>query len=333
MKKTLIVLVVIVGLALGFGYNFYNENLTAVDEGKTKLITIEPGSSSDEIGAVLLENNLIKNLTVYKLYLRQTSIGSQLKAGDYEISDSLSLPEIIDLLIEGENVEKTKNFTVPEGLNLKEVAKIISREFEISEEEFLKIAEEDADSFKENYEFLQDENIKTLEGFLYPNTYNVYIDSSGYDIIETMLKGFEQVYEDHIKGELEGRTLYDFMRMASVVEGEAQLDEERPIIASVFYNRIDIGMKLQSCATVQYALGERKEKLYEEDLKVESPFNTYLHEGLPPAPINSPGLTSIKAALDPAETDYIYFLAKGDGSHYFTDDYQDFLEAKAKYIN
>src|SRR6056297_1700883 len=329
--KKLLILVLLVAVAVGYGFYFYNDNLTAVDEGKTKMITIEGGSSSDEIGAILLENNLIKNLTVYKIYLRQNNLGSQLKAGDFEISDSLSLPEIVDLIIQGENVVKTTNFTVPEGLNIEEVSKIISRNFEITEEEFVKMTET-VGIYKESYEFLQDDEIVTLEGFLYPNTYNVYLDSTADDIVTTMLNGFDKIYQEDIKGKTGDRSVYEIIKMASV-EGEAQVDEERPIIAGVFYNRMEIGMMLQSCATVQYALGEKKEKLYEEDLKVESLYNTYQHTGLPIGPINSPGLTSIKAALNPAETEYIYFLAKGDGSHYFTDDYNDFLDAKAKYIN
>jgi len=330
--KKLLILLLIVAVAVGYGFYFYNDNLTAVDEGKTKMITIEGGSSSDDIGAILLDNNLIKNLTVYKIYLRQSNLGNQLKAGDFEISDNLSLPEVVDLIIQGENINKTTNFTVPEGLNVTEVGKLLSEKFEFTQEEFLTLTEL-VDIYRDSYEFLEDREIVTLEGFLYPNTYNVYVDSTADDIITIMLKGFDNIYQEHIKGNTGDKSVYEIVKMASVVEGEAQVDEERPIIASVFYNRIEIGMMLQSCATVQYALGEKKEKLYEEDLKVESLYNTYQHTGLPIGPINSPGLTSIKAALNPAQTDYIYFLAKGDGSHYFTDDYNDFLDAKAKYIN
>ena len=330
--KKLLILVLLVAVAVGYGFYFYNDNLKAVDEGKTKMITIEGGSSSDDIGAILLDNNLIKNLTVYKIYLRQSNLGNQLKAGDFEISDNLSLPEVVDLIIQGENINKTTNFTVPEGLNVTEVGKLLSEKFEFTQEEFLTLTEL-VDIYRDSYEFLEDREIVTLEGFLYPNTYNVYLDSTADDIITIMLKGFDNIYQEHIKGNTGDKSVYEIVKMASVVEGEAQVDEERPIIASVFYNRIEIGMMLQSCATVQYALGEKKEKLYEEDLKVESLYNTYQHTGLPIGPINSPGLTSIKAALNPAETEYIYFLAKGDGSHYFTDDYNDFLDAKAKYIN
>src|SRR6056297_1672863 len=138
--KKLLILVLLVAVAVGYGFYFYNDNLTAVDEGKTKMITIEGGSSSDYIGAILLENNLIKNLTVYKIYLRQNNLGSQLKAGDFEINDSLRLPEIIDLIIEAENVVKTTNFPAPEGFNIKEVSKIISSEFEITQEQAVKMA-------------------------------------------------------------------------------------------------------------------------------------------------------------------------------------------------
>jgi UPF0755 protein len=123
------------------------------------------------------------------------------------------------------------------------------------------------------------------------------------------------------------------MTMASIVEGEALLDSERPVVASVFYNRIEENWRLESCATVQYALGERKSTLTYADLEVESDYNTYQHFGLPPGPINSPGAASISAAVNPDTTEYMFFLAIGDGSHYFTDNYDDFLKAKAKYIN
>jgi UPF0755 protein len=149
-----------------------------------------------------------------------------------------------------------------------------------------------------------------------------------------MLYQFSKVFTEESKARARelGMSVRELITLASIIEREAQVSEDRPVIASVFYNRLKIGMPLQSCATVQYILGEQKPVLSIEDTRIESPYNTYLISGLPPGPIASPGAESIQAALYPADTKYLFFLAKGDGSHAFSETYEQFLRDKAKYI-
>lgn len=337
MKKITLIALVLAIFTFGSGFGFYNyftEQVKAVnlDNSELTYVEIPVGTSPSKVGEVLLENNLINDLNIYKIYIKLNNQGSEFKAGKYNFSQSMDLYDICALLNSGSNVLTTKNITIPEGLSLKELAVTLSNQTNINESTFIALSN-DVDSYALKYTFLQNDSIKSLEGYLYPNTYNIYIDSTEDDIIIKMLDEFQLIYESTIKPNLkDDMDLNSIMTMASIIEGEALLDSERPIVSSVFYNRIAEGWKLESCATVQYALGERKSTLTFDDLKTVSDYNTYLHTDLPPAPINSPGLESIKAALFPETTEYMFFLAKGDGSHYFTDNYDDFLEAKNKYI-
>ncbi|HBH13317.1 MAG TPA: endolytic transglycosylase MltG [Clostridiales bacterium] len=336
MKKNIFLIIVLAVIGIGLlSVSYYNSNLQAVDSSSSDavLIQIPSGSSPNAIGDILLKKELIHDLTVYKIYLRLNDKGSSFKAGDYVMTQSMPLVEIIALLETGGNVKTTTNIIIQEGLTLLEISDVIGSQFSIDKERFLALAN-DVSYFATDFLYLQDDNIVSLEGYLYPDTYNIYLNSTEENIIRRMLSGFEEVYTSIIEGNIpEGMDLNSIMTMASIVEGEALLDVERPVVASVFYNRIEENWQLESCATVQYALGERKSVLTYEDLEVESDYNTYQHTGLPPGPINSPGTASISAAINPDSTEYMFFLAIGDGSHYFTDNYDDFLKAKAKYIN
>ena len=161
------------------------------------------------------------------------------------------------------------------------------------------------------------------------------MNSSEEDIVKVLLKQFDEFYVNEIKPKMENThlTFEEVINLASIVEKEALLDEERDEVAKVFLNRIDINMKLQSCATVNYANGEWKERLTYDDIAIDSPYNTYIIEGLPPAPINSPGKVSIISVLEPADVDYLFFVAKGDGSHYFSNTYDEHIDAAEEYLN
>jgi UPF0755 protein len=320
--------------ALSITINNYNQNISGVDPTDSTPIYIEipSGASPNKIGEILLENSLIKDITTYKIYLKLNNLGSAFKAGEYSFDKTMDLASITKLLESGGNVVTTMDITIQEGLTLLEAAEAINRQLPIDIEEFLRLCN-NVEYFAQDFDFLNDPSVQSLEGYLFPDTYNIYIKSTEEDIISRLLKGYEKIYEElMIPAKNYDLTLNQLMTMASIVEGEALLDEERPLVASVFYNRIEKSWRLESCATVQYALGERKSVLTYADLEVVSPYNTYTHFGLPPAPINSPGRASIEAALYPEESIYMFFLAKGDGSHYFTDDYDDFLRAKERYI-
>lgn len=336
MRKSARILIIIAIIVIIIGaFNYYSSGISAIDISNTEniFLMIPSGSSTDSIGNILLEKGLIRSHEVFKVYLKINNKGSRFKAGDYVMSKSMSIDEICILLENGPNIDSTANITIREGLSIAETVKEINEQFTIDTEKFIELCH-DIDYFTNDYEFLNESGIISLEGYLYPETYNIYIDSDEETIIRRLLDGFDAVYKDILKGKMdESLDLNSLMTMASIVEGEAMLDSERPLVASVFYNRLDIGWKLESCATIQYALGERKIRLTFDDLEIQSKYNTYTYKGLPPGPINSPGLESIKASLNPENTDYLFFLAKGDGFHYFTDDYQDFLAAKRKYID
>jgi UPF0755 protein len=195
-----------------------------------------------------------------------------------------------------------------------------------SEEDFMAAAE----SGEYGVGIVPAENQTNLEGVLFPKTYDFQAYSPPRDVIEVLLRQFEAEISglDWGRAEELGLTPYQVVIAASIIEREVVLPEERPLVAAVIFNRLRAGMMLQMCSTVQYCLPEQKDILTLEDLETPSPFNTYLHQGLPPAPICSPGLASIQAVLDPAPVDYLYFVARGDGGHFFTSDYDEFLRVK-----
>ena len=187
--------------------------------------------------------------------------------------------------------------------------------------------------FYTDFAFLKESDIKNLEGFLYPDTYYFDKESTEKEVLSAMLKRFEQVYNDKFKEKQKemGLTLQQVVNLASIIEKEAVVNEDRPMIASVFYNRLKIGMPLQSDATLQYAFDKRKERVMYKDLKVDSPYNSYLNKGLPPTPICSPGVKSIEAALYPSNTDYLYFVATVGGKNNYSKTYKEHLKHVESY--
>jgi UPF0755 protein len=248
---------------------------------------------------------------------------AQIKAGEYLIDPSHKLTDIINNLTLGAVV--TQKFTIPEGLHIKQIASVLQQSGVVGKEEFILAANNPGISEKFNIPF------DSVEGFLFPDTYIVAKGLSGEQIVNIMVEHFfEKLHEisftDYSEDELQRAII-----IASLVEKEAVVDGERPIIAAVFYNRLLKEKRLESCATVQYILGKSKERLLFSDLKVDSPYNTYLHEGLPPGPISNPGIKSIKAALYPADVEYLFFVSKRDGTHHFSNSYREHLEAIERY--
>lgn len=220
---------------------------------------------------------------------------------------------------------KTYKVVIPEGLNIKQTAEKVASQCEITADEFLAATGESYDE-----PFLAGSN-GTLEGFLFPKTYEVTSLTTGRQLVTKLLDQFQTETEglDWSGAEAKGLTRYQAVIVASLIEREAKLAEERPVVASVIYNRLKKDMKLQLCSSVEYALGTWKEKLTYDDLEVDSPYNTYKVSGLPPGPICNPGFESIRAALYPGETEYLYFiLTSADGRHSFTADYNEFLRWK-----
>lgn len=328
---SIIVLLVLVG---GFVLRSYWTNgLSAFDPEATATIevTVPQGTGTKGIGGILEEHSVIRDSDFFAIASRIKGNDGKYRAGKYTLSASMTLDEIFNKLLVGQ--DETIRFTIPEGYDIRRTSAALQDKGLIDSESFL--AELKSGSF--DYRFLEgipvDEN--QLEGFLYPETYDVYANATEREIIERMLSQFDAVFteEHYARAEELGMSVREVINLASVIEREAVVSEDRPVISGVFHNRLAIAMPLQSCATVQYILGEQKPVLSIKDTQIDSPYNTYIVTGLPPTPICSPGIESINAALWPTESDYLYFLAKGDGSHVFSITYDEHLRNKAIYID
>ena len=271
------------------------------------------GSSSRAIAKQLVEEKLIRNEYAFRLAVRYRGTDRHLQAGTYVLRRNMTL---WDLLNEFEKGQVTLvSWTVPEGLTTSAIAELWETSGFGTAEAFRK-ASESPDLLK-RYGFTD----KTVEGYLFPNTYKFAKGTTTEKVVEMMLDEFGQQWTEKFDEETEnlGRTRHEIVTLASVIEKEAQSDLERPRISSVFHNRLIRKWKLQADPTVLYALGNPERPLTKADLQVDSPYNTYQHKGLPPGPIANPGIDSIRAALRPEETDYLYFVATGEGKHHFSE--------------
>lgn len=325
-------LAILVLILLGIGYVYiqigpYNKN-----NKKDIVVEIPSGSTLTQVSSILEENELIKNKLLFKLVSKFKEDNNGVKAGKYLLSQKYSNSEILDILISGKIYNDGIKVTIPEGSTYKEVIKYLTKA-KLGKAEVYEELINNPKDFYEKYPFLNEEDITTLEGFLYPETYYFDEDISEKEVISSMLKRFSEVYTKELKEKQVkmGLTLQEVVNMASIIEKEAVKDIDRPKIAGVFYNRIDIGMPLQSDATIQYIFEERKKIVSYSDLKIDSPYNSYLNKGLPPTPISSPGIKSIEAALDPEDNDYLYFVATVEGGNNYSKTYDEHLKYVKEY--
>lgn len=326
-------LIICLLLLLTAGFLYYNSALEAVskaDAAQTKEIFIPKGTSMESIARLFKTEGVIKDYRVFELYCELNKKASKIKAGKYSISSSMDVPEIVDVIVSGKALIDTVKFTIPEGYSLAQIVEKLNSLGVVSPEDIQTALK--TEGYK--YEFLGQipDRENKLEGYLFPDTYEIYKDTTAEAIIDKLLGRFDSVFtEEYRKRAKElDMTIDQVITLASIIEREAKLDSERKTISAVFHNRLKKNMMLQSCATVQYLLKEQKEVLTYKDLEIESPYNTYKHAGLPLGPIASPGMKAIEAALYPDNVDYLYFVAKNDGSHVFTKTYSEHLEAQNK---
>ena len=340
LKKKIIVAVICIAVVIAAGVLFYIGGLgKALDSENTQTVnvTIPSGSGTIQIGQQLEENSIISSADKFKLWSRIKGYDSQYKAGTYALSPSMDFQTIADIIVGGK--VNTVNFTVPEGYTIYQTARVIA-DSGLGDYDTLVSLIEAADF---DYDFLDgaQNNKNKLEGYLFPNTYTIDEGMSEEQIIKVMLDEFEKqplkaITDKKLSSQhnaSSGRSINEIITIASIIERECKVDEERKLVASVIYNRLEKGMPLQMCSTVQYVLGKQKEVLTYADTRIESPYNTYTNAGLPPGPICSPGLAAVQAALHPADTDYLYFVLseKLDGTSNFSSDYAQFERDKAAY--
>jgi UPF0755 protein len=304
---------------------WYGWNLTPTNFGSndSHIFKIPYGYSLREVGQLLAKKHFIRSKLVFEIYVRLNPRQRMAKAGYYQINAGMSVPAIVHELRRG--LPQSVKITIPEGLDNQEMANLLAQKGLVNPVSFLTMTK---DQKLIDKLFGEEQVTSGMEGYLFPDTYNLELNTMvEKQIIHKMLLRFKEVFQQNF-GQILPSRRKEILIIASLVEKEAKKPEERPIIAGIFYNRLRLGYALQSCATVQYSLGKRKERLYYRDLQVNSPYNTYLHQGLPPGPIANPGLASLKAAVFPASVNYLYFVAKPDGTHIFSTTYQQHLNAQ-----
>ncbi|MCL2122339.1 MAG: endolytic transglycosylase MltG [Clostridiales bacterium] len=291
------------------------------------IFTLERGWTLSRTAEALYANNLIRSAESFIRLGKQENQAESLKAGRFLLSSSMSSAEILDELVKGSVL--TARFTIPEGYTLRQIAKVLDEKGIAKEEAFWACVRDTEFDF----EFLEglpaDEH--RLEGYLFPDTYIIELDEPVETVLARMLSRYAEIWASLPTGDT-GLNDREMLILASIVQNEVKLDEERPTVAGVFMNRLNTNMLLQSCSTVQYYFEEPKFPLLTADTQIDYPYNTYLYSGLPPGPVGSPGKASLEAAIFPEDTEYLYFVAREDGSggHYFSRTLSEHNQASAR---
>ncbi len=332
-----ILLVILVIVVLIFSSLAYINKPKNKDDKSLKTITVEKGYSTDDIANVLYKEEIIAGKTRFKILSKLYRFDGKYKAGSYNVSPNMRPRTIAKKIVDG---KAEAIFIVPEGFTINQMAERLDKNGIVGKDEFLKATA--SNSFDKKFNFLKNAQSgeNHLEGYLFPLTYDFPKNSTPDQIIDSMLletsKYFTKSNEE--KAKKLGYNLNEIIIIASLIEREAGVDEDRAKVASVIYNRLKADMPLQFCSTVQYAMSLKglpyKEDLSIEDTKIDSPYNTYINKGLPKGPICSPGEKSIKAALNPENTDYIYFVLSDslDGTSKFSKDASEFKKNKEAYV-
>tara|TARA_B100001113_G_scaffold162757_1_gene133254 strand:- start:254 stop:1327 length:1074 start_codon:yes stop_codon:yes gene_type:complete len=307
-------------------------NSENTQEVKIVFISIPQGSSATDITSILDNKGVISSSLAYEIYLRNENMSDKLRAGEYEIANNLEFDELTEILLKGPPL-KTYNITVPEGLWINETLESISSQtgfdVELLENSLV------SGLVNSKYVYLGDySQLQNWEGLIYPNTYEINLEANGEDILQLMVTELENVVERIFQDTELPYWIDNYNQLfviASLVEAESKLEEDRPLVASVIKNRLYDDMLLQIDATVLYALQKRKSQVLLVDLQVDSNYNTYKYTGLPPTPISGFGERSLLATLAAPESDFIYYLLTDkNGKMSFTNDYSDFINMKNK---
>lgn len=318
------IIVAVLAIAGGVGVGWYRAGLQPVAAGgEPTIVFIPAGTGVAGIVERLESAGVLRDATAFRVMLTLSGLGGKLQAGHYELAPTMTAREIAAKLASGDVA--SFRVTIPEGFTLAQIADRMAEKGDLDRAEFLAAATGAA--LGEEAPLPLPEG--PLEGYLFPETYDFRYDDPPATMVRAMVRELDERFVAPNREAIAARglSLHEIITLASLVEREARVPQERALIAGVIQHRLDIGMRLQIDATVQYALPEHKSRLTFADLKVDSPYNTYLHAGLPPGPIASPGLPSLMAALRPARTDALFYVARPDGTHLFTRTYEEHQQA------
>ncbi len=320
-KKVFIFILLFYSFLIGIAFYLQERKAPSPIETKEfRIVEINKGDSLITIAKKLKKAGVIKNAWVFAFEALRTGAYKKFKAGEYALFPYQSVGEILKILCEGKVY--LRKVVIPEGATIWQVAEILERKKICKKEEFLSLAE--------NAEFVKSLGIPstTAEGFLFPDTYYFAKNTPPERVIKVMVNNFWEHWKKYEKiAQEKGLSLKEVITLASIVEKEALFSREKPLIAAVYWNRLKIGMPLQADPTINYAIKKFRRLYYKDYYRVKSPYNTYLNKGLPPTPISNPGESSIRAVLFPAKVPYLYFVAKNDGTHYFSRTYREHLRA------
>ena len=321
---TTIIVIMIIIITIWQCFKIVDTPLKIKDE---EIIEVAEGDSFYGVLNKLSDKDKIKNEFLVKLYLKIRGIKPEVLAGTYKLDKSMTLDEIITLLSNDSSIGKIY-ITIPEGYTIDDIATELEENNICSSEDFINsVKNYDLPAYVSN----NPNKRYNLEGFLFPDTYSFNENENADFVVKTMINRFEEVWQELVQSlnlSIADDEIEKIVNVASIIEKEAVVDSERSLISSVIYNRIAIEMPLQIDATVIYSYGYHIEKMYEKHLEIDSPYNTYMYYGLPIGPISNPGRASLMAALKPEKTDYLYYLLESEYTHYFTDNYDDFLRRK-----
>lgn len=305
--------------------------------GATILISIQEGESAQEMGEKLEDEGIIASGLLFRVLVALQGYEDKLVAGDYEFEKGMPTLEVLERIRRGQTAPLV--VTIREGLRAEEIAELMEDKTVVPAEDFLEAIE----SWYE-FSFLYTKPYwANLEGYLFPDTYFFSRNMTAEEVVLQILENFDQRLDSELRqqADVAGLSMHTVLTLASIVEREAQVPDERPVIAGVFLKRLRRGMPLEADPTVQYAVGNDpasvarygywKQELTQTDLEVDSPYNTYRNAGLPRGPICNPGLDSIRAVVTPEQTDYLYFVARADGSHVFAETLEEHLRNIEQY--
>jgi len=322
-KNLILGFLIVVGIMILFFY-FFLLFLPWTAPEKIE-VTIERGMTPHQIAALLREKGVIREEGNFLWGAKLLGVTRKLQAGKYEFQGRTTNYGILRKLYKGRVV--TEQVTFPEGIRVTKIASILRKELEVDSTRLMVLVN-DA-SFCHSFGIY----VSTLEGYLYPDTYRFHFNSNAEEVLERMVFRLREVFTDSLRKRAKelDMSIHQVLTLASIVEGEAALESERKIIAALYLNRLERNMFLQADPTIQYIIGDGPRRLLKKDLQIDSPYNTYINQGLPPGPVNNPGMASIRAVLYPALVKYLYMVANGDGSHTFSRTMQEHLEAKKRF--
>lgn len=312
-KKSLFLIIMLPLLLLVCIVIMLGAYLTApvLEHGENRAFIIEKGMNLREISGMLEEQGIIRSSLAFILRAKYNGYGRMIRAGEYSLNPSMTPERIMEMIIKGEVV--AYNVTIPEGYTIEQIADVLSSAGLIDKGEFLQFVNQ------YGIEKMYGLNGPGLEGYLYPDTYRFSRGLNEKAIVDTMIRRFREMTAPYIERIREnGMSLHEIVTLASIVEKETGNPDERPLIASVFFNRLSKKMRLDSDPTVIYGIKDFSGNITKRDLSTSNPYNTYVINGLPPGPIANPGIDAIRAVLYPAETDFLYFVSKNNGSHQFS---------------